>query len=243
MMLQHILYPIVVTLLVLQSTAPAVAQGFDVSACFAGVEDLNQAMEESQIAEADRNSIDQALNRVVLACEADKLKEGEQALTDANQLYEGAMATLHGDVTLTEFWQRADYMWGHRSHLKGVDYRQGAISCDDKRDYVAWRLDLDNPDHPGFNVMAVTKNAAGEIKVAFVNLPLDGSQYGLCTADGAPPPTVYLDERVDATLQKEIETPVCPQVIRVDDGLCDNIRLMWPKEDAGTEVPFIMHRN
>ncbi len=222
------------------------AHAFALDDCYANVEALNAAMEqETELPERAVNEIDTQINAAITACEKGKMSEGEQAITDANRLYEAAVAELYGDVTPAEFWAKADYTWGNRSHLKNVEYTMGTISCDDKLDYVAWRMDLDNPDNPGLDVLAVTKNDLGDIKTAYTTFPLDGSQYGICHMEGSTPTVeVTLDEQVaDLFEPGELGVDVCPQVIRVDDGMCDSIRLMWPQDDQGDEVEFLLFRN
>ena len=225
-------------------TPSAHAQDIAMGDCLGSVEDLYMAMEaDLDIRKDQRELVETALNRAVKDCEAGNEDEGFQAIRDANDLYEAAISEVRGDVTPSEFWQKADYYWGNRSYRKGIQFTQSLISCDEKMDYVAWYLNLDNPDNPGFEVLAVTKNDLGDIKTAHVTLPLDDSQYAVCTAEGAPDPEIYLDEQADEAFAKELGTEVCPQIIRVDDGMCDNIRLMWPQDDSGEEVPFVLHRN
>lgn len=231
-------------LAVLYSVSAHAEADIEMDDCMGSVEAMYMTVEaDLEIPAKERQQVDLLLNEAAAACKAGNQDAAFAELDKADEIYYAAIAPLRGDVTPLEFWQKSDYMWGNRSYQKGVEFTQGQISCDYKWDYVAWRLDLDNPDNPGFNVLAVTKNDAGELKTAHVVLPLDDGQYAVCTAEGAPDPKVYLDEQVDAAFQKELGVEVCPQILRVDDGMCDNIRLMWPKDDAGDEVEFVIHRN
>ncbi|MCI5048929.1 MAG: hypothetical protein MRY32_01150 [Rickettsiales bacterium] len=231
------------TCLCLIAANVAAQDALNLGDCYISVEDMHQAMEEEpRLTKQHRELIEAILTRAVSACEAEQWEEGGQALSDATAEYHAALAEVNGDVTPVEFWQKADYMWGHRSYRK-IDFRQIQLSCDDKTDYVAWRMDWDNPDHPGFNLLAVTKNDAGELKTAYINLPVGEGQLSVCTKPDLPDPTIHFDEKVTPDFQEELGIEVCPHIIRIDDGRCDNIRIMWPKDAAGEDVKFIIHRN
>lgn len=154
----------------------------------------------------------------------------------------GAEASL--DATEADLWSQVRFQWGQNANHTNVKSFKADVTCDGHVDYVASRLNQDNPDGPFFNILIVTHDG-GEITSEGVSLAFDGSQAGLCgdaRADIDVEAEHWDEGQLDAMLGGW--EGICTEAVRVDDGMCDAPRYFWltgEREEGDTRLMF--HRN
>ncbi|RKQ70492.1 hypothetical protein [Oceanibaculum indicum] len=155
------------------------------------------------------------------------------------------------------------YEWGQYAHLNDITMLRGDVTCDGREDRVLGWLDRDSPEGLFYRVMlatdAVGKDEAfsvlGDIAAMSVSLPADrkgavhmeASEPLLCSRGELPEVTITLEPHTKAeTVALTGIDGACSTAIRLDDGLCDSIRLFWLRRPVGRPVDgerFVLHRN
>lgn len=157
------------------------------------------------------------------------------------------------------------FEWGQYAHLNDITVLRGDITCDGQEDRVLGWLDRDSPEGLFYNVMLATAAVGeeeavvvlGDMAALSVSLPADRKAAAhmadlankaegeplLCARGDLPEVALSLEPRLpdaEAAVLTGIEG-TCGTAIRVDDGLCDSIRLFWLRRPADGER-FVLHR-
>jgi len=137
------------------------------------------------------------------------------------------------------------YQWGQNFDYGKVVVHHKDVTCDDKKDYVASHINLDNPDGYFFNLIIVTDHE-GKERADSLTVPFEGAteQYGLCMMENNPFAEIYYD----VWSQEEIHDVlgginVCPTAIEIVDGMCDSLRFFWSNEAIQGESRWVFHRH
>lgn len=234
--------------------APCARAVEDIGECYAIVESYHHAVVEQAIPESRSAALEQRLGEIVTACESGDLRLAAAHLEVAKVQYETLFEAEGptGGVTDADFWGLADYMWGNRSHLKGVEVLKFDMTGDGDSDYVGYYENHDNPDGPFFELLVASRPAgSGDLEYAHIRLPYDdGGQFSLCSAEGNDVPTALRHQSFGAEEVAAASYPVSSEGAVIDDRMCDTIRVFWPTEMAGEPVeglgvrmPLVLDRN
>ncbi len=130
------------------------------------------------------------------------------------------------DVVEGDLWAEARFQWGQIYDPKTVKYIKADVTCDGHMDYVAHRLNEDNPDGPFYNIMVVTREG-GTLTSEGVSLSFDSTrQDALCGSNDVAVSVEHWDEgQIDAAMGGW--EGICTEAIRVDDNMCDAPRYFW----------------
>ena len=176
-------------------------------------------------------------------------KDFGKVIDGASDLADDAVTAVKGDedsldATEADLWSQVGFQWGKYAGPKNVKTLKADVTCDGHADYVASRVNQDNPDGPFFNVLIVTRDG-GEVFSEHVSLPFDGSQAGLCgdaNADVEVEVEHWDEGQLDAMLGGW--EGVCTEAIRVDDGMCDAPRYFWLIGERDEDQDrLLFHRN
>ncbi|MGH1456514.1 MAG: hypothetical protein ACRBDI_07015 [Alphaproteobacteria bacterium] len=150
---------------------------------------------------------------------AEEEQEQEQAVAPAETLK--SLDVVEGDL-----WHEARFQWGQIYDPKTVKYIKADVTCDGHMDYVAHRLNEDNPDGPFYNIMVVTREG-GNLTSEGVSLSFDSTrQDALCGSAHVAVSVEHWDEgQIDAAMGGW--EGICTEAIRVDDNMCDAPRYFW----------------
>lgn len=151
----------------------------------------------------------------------------------------------NADVTEGQLWNEIRVEWGQSVSPEDVFFINHDVTCDGNKDFVAGRLNQDNPDGPFYNILIVTKDG-GELKSQNKSLAFDGTQEGLCEPYEKPDVSLEIVHWDESRLDAELGgwEGVCTEAIRVDDGMCDAIRYFWLLGDRGpNDSQMMSYRN
>ncbi len=149
------------------------------------------------------------------------------------------------DTTEADLWNEIRFQWGKYVSPDSVKVIKHDVTCDGNQDYVATRLNQDNPDGPFYNIAIITKDG-GKLFSEHISLTFDGSQSGLCEPIDQPDVTTEIEHWDEGQLDAEFGgwEGMCTEAIRVDDGMCDAFRYFWLTGDREPEDSrFMSHRN
>lgn len=221
------------------------AEEFNLGDCLQSVEAYDHAIVESHLPESATKKLEAILNNAVTACEAGNFSKGSQHIKQAEAEYETLINEGHKGLTDADFWQKADWMWGNKSYNKGVEFMYVKVNNDAETDRIGYRLNEDNPDGPFFQVIAVAKTPDSVLQHSNISIPYDtDEQISLCSmGNGTYNAPTVTHETWTAEELKKLGIPLSPHVIKIDDGMCDAIRLFWPADIKQEEVKFIPIRN
>jgi len=143
------------------------------------------------------------------------------------------------DASESDLWSEVRFQWGKYATSDNVSFIKHDVTCDGHTDYVAYRLNQDNPDGLFFDVLVVTLDS-GEVASYGRSLAFDDSQSGLCKPIENPVVTVEIEHWDEGQLDAELGSweGICTEAIRVDDGMCDSIRYFWLKGNDDTKLMF-----
>jgi hypothetical protein len=134
------------------------------------------------------------------------------------------------DVEEADLWHEARFQWGQIYNPKSVKYIKADVNCDGHMDYVAHRVNGENPDGPFYSIMVVTR-AGGYLSSEGVMLKIGGDeQEAICAMPNADPDVTVSVEHWD---EGEIDAAfgswegICTEVIKIDDGMCDAPQYFW----------------
>lgn len=152
------------------------------------------------------------------------------------------------------------FEWGQYAHLNDITLLRGDVTCDGREDRVLGWLDRDSPEGLFYRVMLAsdavgkdeTFSVLGDMAAMSVSLPADrkgaahmeAGEPLLCSRGNLPEVTIALESRL-ADAEAAALTGMgdaCGTAIRVDDGLCDAIRLFWLRRPVDG-ARFVLHRN
>jgi hypothetical protein len=153
--------------------------------------------------------------------------------------------------------------WGQYAHLNDITMLRGDVTCDGREDRVLGWLDRDSPEGLFYRVMLATDavgrdeafSVLGDMAAMSVSLPAD--RKGAVHMDAGEPLFCSRSELPEVTITLEPHTKAeavaltgmddaCGTAIRLDDGLCDSIRLFWLRRPVGRPADggrFALHRN
>ncbi len=129
-------------------------------------------------------------------------------------------------VTEEEFWGEMRFQWGQYLNPEDVYFLEADVTCDGHNDYIASRMNRDNPDGPFYNIMVVTREG-GNLASEAVSLSFDSTQQeALCGSENIEVSVEHWDEgQIDAAMGGW--EGICTEAIKVDDGMCDAPRYFW----------------
>ena len=133
-------------------------------------------------------------------------------------------------VTEGEFWGEMRFQWGQNVNPEDVYFFEADVTCDGHADYVASRINHDNPDGPFYNVTVVTKDG-GALASEGVSLSFDSTQQeSLCAMpDGSTDISISVEHWDEGQIDASMGAweGICTEAIKVDDGMCDAPRYFW----------------
>ena len=134
------------------------------------------------------------------------------------------------DVEEADLWHEARFQWGQIYDPKSVKYIKADVNCDGHMDYVAHRVNGENPDGPFYSIMVVTREG-GYLSSEGVMLKIGGDELeSICAMPNADPDVTVSVEHWD---EGQIDAAmggwegICTEAIKVDDGMCDAPRYFW----------------
>ena len=135
---------------------------------------------------------------------------------------------VSADVTEAQLWSEIRHEWGQNVSPEDVFFIEHDVTCDGNKDFVAGRLNQDNPDGPFYNILILTKDG-GKLRSEHKSLAFDGTQEGLCEPFEKPDVSIEIEHWDESRLDAELGgwEGMCTEAIRVDDGMCDAIRYFW----------------
>lgn len=136
------------------------------------------------------------------------------------------------------------YQWGQIGAQSRYDELVADINCDGAPDRIVSRVNLDNPDGPFFEVLAMAYHK-GELISDMLTFTMSGdNDLSVCSGPEQPAPMVELWEPLESgeVLDMTGYEGLCATPLRVDDGMCDAHWLFWSDEPI-TEGHFVTYRN
>ena len=176
------------------------------------------------------SALDNAAKDIGSAIEGDAPKE-ELSVPETSPAVEPVKKKFKSlDVEEADLWNEARFQWGQIYDPKTVKYIKADVNCDGHMDYVAHRVNGENPDGPFYSIMVVTREG-GYLSSEGVMLKVGGDeQESICAMPNADPDVTVSVEHWD---EGEIDAAmggwegICTEAIKVDDGMCDAPRYFW----------------
>lgn len=136
----------------------------------------------------------------------------------------------------------ARFLWGSAVSPDEVAVVAGDVTCDGRPDLVLGYLNRDSPEGPFYEV-AVAEPGRTLEEIPVKGLGFDGVSFGsLCGFDQG----ITLSRQVlDPAAAQDLTgmgPPLCPQGLRIDDGMCDALWLFTQPTEAGL-VDLILGRS
>ncbi|MBN67196.1 MAG: hypothetical protein CMM94_06500 [Rickettsiales bacterium] len=230
------LVPFIATLAVSAGAFAADNQGD----CYQSVEAIDMALESTPFDQAVTEQILAETNKAVEACESQNMQKAAIHLKKATELFNEARIAMGPGIKQEEFWAQVRTWWGSIASPDSVTTLRSPINCDARIDMLGYRVSQESPEGATFDVLvAAEEEIDGFTQTGFVSLPYDNdSQFSLCHHGG----DAY--DTPEVTVETISMEGTCDRAIVIDDGMCDKVRLYWPKSNPGDdEVTLIIDRN
>lgn len=159
-----------------------------------------------------------------------------------------AAQTVARDPDSFDLWAAIRFEWGQYAagHPAEVTVLRADVTCDGNPDFVAARIDLDDPEGPSFDLLVVSRWSAPARRGIDASIPFAGAGREGLAGDPVrgPRPQLRLDTFTAAQLRALTDRPACPVAIVVDDGQTDAFRFFWlPGPTPADEPALLLLRN
>ena len=126
--------------------------------------------------------------------------------------------------------------WGSTITEDDVTIGHALLNDDATPDAYAWRV-LGNGEDAHLALLVVVDSSAYGVQAANITIPV--TEGALCSSDIAIEAESFDTAAIEATGMRNIGSTA----LRIDDGMCDAIRLFWPLGTPHATVDMRMLRN